>query len=52
MKSAVLLFVLMLGLAAAPADAQQAGRVPKIGFLRSGPPPPGFVEAFPWVLIR
>ena len=46
MKSAVLLFALKLGLVAAPADAQQAGRVPKIGFVRSGPPPPGFVEAF------
>ena len=39
-----LLFVLMLG--AVPADAQQAGRVPKVGFVRSGPPPKNFVESF------
>jgi putative ABC transport system substrate-binding protein len=43
---AVLLLVLTLGLLAAPAPAQQAGRVPKIAFVRSGPPPKGFVEAF------
>ena len=42
--SAVFLFVLMLG--PAPADAQQPGRVPKVGFVRSGPPPKSFVEGF------
>ena len=35
-------------LLAAPlaAKAQQAGKVPRIGFLRSGPPPQAFVEGF------
>src|SRR5438309_7515933 len=36
------------GLLAAPlaAEAQRAGKVPRIGFLRSGPPPQAFVEGF------
>ena len=36
------------GLLAAPlaAEAQQTAKVPRIGFLRSGPPPQAFVEGF------
>src|SRR5437016_12401615 len=36
------------GLLTAPlaAEAQRAGKVPRIGFLRSGPPPQAFVEGF------
>jgi len=36
------------GLLAAPlaVEAQRAGKVPRIGFLRSGPPPQAFVEGF------
>jgi putative tryptophan/tyrosine transport system substrate-binding protein len=28
------------------AEAQQTAKVPRIGFLRSGPPPQAFVEGF------
>jgi hypothetical protein len=28
------------------ANAQQAGKVSRIGFLRIGPPPPAFIEGF------
>src|SRR5438445_10323104 len=40
-------FVLALGLALGPlvAEAQQTGKVSRIGFLRSGAPPETFVEA-------
>ena len=39
---------LALGLLAAPfaADAQQAGRIPRIGLLRVGSPPDALAEAF------
>jgi putative ABC transport system substrate-binding protein len=42
------IFGITLGLLAAPlaAEAQQAGKVWRIGFLRAGPPPKTFVEAF------
>ena len=41
-------FLGTLALLAAPlaAEAQQAGKVPRIGFLRSGPPPQTFVDGF------
>ncbi len=37
-----------VGLLAAPlaAEAQQAGKIPRIGFLRAGPPPKSWVEGF------
>src|SRR5262245_11765019 len=40
--------ILALGLVVAllPVDAQPAGKVPRIVFLRSGPPPKAFVDAF------
>ncbi len=43
-----LIFALALGLLLAPlaADAQQAGRVARIGLLEAGSPPHPFVEAF------
>src|SRR5262245_17174130 len=41
-------FVLVATLALVPyaSEAQQAVKVPRIGFLRSGPPPQAFVEGF------
>lgn len=38
---ALLLFVVLPA-----AEAQQTAKVPRIGFLRSGPPPQAFVEGF------
>ncbi len=40
--------VLLLALSATPfvAEAQQTGKVHRIGLLRVGPPPPGFIEPF------
>ncbi len=46
MNAAILAFALMLGLVTAPAHAQQAGRIPRLGFVRSGPAPKAFVESF------
>jgi putative tryptophan/tyrosine transport system substrate-binding protein len=48
MKTLALAMILALGLLAAPlaAEAQQAARVYRIGFLRSGPPPETFIEGF------
>jgi hypothetical protein len=43
------LAVLLVGLVLAsvqPAEAQQAGKVPRIGLLRAGSPPDPYVEAF------
>src|SRR5437867_1306791 len=39
---------LVLGILAAPlaVEAQEAGKVPRIGFLRAGPPPRDFVDGF------
>ncbi len=43
-----LVFTLALGILMAPpaADAQQAGKIPRIGLLRPGPPPDIYGEAF------
>ena len=48
LRSIGLLVPLTLALLGAPlaAEAQQAGKVNRIGFLRVGPPPPTFIEGF------
>ena len=45
---AVIMFILTVGLLAAPlvAEAQPAGKIPRIGVLRTGAPPDPNVEAF------
>ena len=48
MKTLALVLIVVFSLLAAPlaAEAQQAGRVYRMGFLRSGPPPETFIEGF------